>query len=181
VARQLAGAAELPVVGVFRNAALADVVPFTRDANCAAVQLHGDEDARYINDLRSHLADGCEIWAAVAVADTIPPAREGSTRTLFDTAVAGVSGGTGHSFDWASSRCATIYLRGSSQAACVRRTQRRASHAGAWSLDVCSGVEARPGIKDHLRLAAFFDALRVPDRQQRSADTREGSLRRNVA
>ncbi|HZF42610.1 MAG TPA: bifunctional indole-3-glycerol-phosphate synthase TrpC/phosphoribosylanthranilate isomerase TrpF [Sphingomonadaceae bacterium] len=173
VARRLAEAAELPVVGVFRNAARADVAAFARDANCAAVQLHGDEGASYINDLRSRLPDGCEIWATVPVADTILQARAGATRTLFDTAVASTTGGTGRAFDWDRLQGRGDLGSGIIAGGLRPENAAAASRAGAWALDVCSGVEARPGIKDRARLAAFFEALRVPDRQQSAAGRRE--------
>ncbi|MCA1654749.1 MAG: hypothetical protein LC656_11460 [Sphingomonadales bacterium] len=35
-----------------------------------------------------------------------------------------------------------------------------ASAVGAYGLDLCSGVESTPGIKDPDKLAALFDALR---------------------
>jgi phosphoribosylanthranilate isomerase len=33
-----------------------------------------------------------------------------------------------------------------------------------WAVDVCSGVEAEPGRKDHAKLRAFVEAVRRVDR-----------------
>ena len=65
-----------------------------------AVQLHGEEDARYISGLRNMLPEATEIWAAGAVGDEAPAARMGADRTIFDTKVGSRSGGTGVAFDW---------------------------------------------------------------------------------
>ena len=168
VARNLAAKAELPVVGVFRNAARHDVAMFANDANCAAVQLHGSEDASYINALRDELPDNCEVWGAVAVADTIGQARAGASRTLFDTAVAGRCGGTGQAFDWRRLTGRTDLADGIVAGGLTSGNAAQAAQVGAWALDVCSGVEGEPGVKDPAKLAAFFDALRVPVRGERS-------------
>jgi indole-3-glycerol phosphate synthase / phosphoribosylanthranilate isomerase len=45
---------------------------------------------------------------------------------------------------------------------------RAASRVGAWALDVASGVERSPGRKDSGKLHAFFEALRLPARGEKS-------------
>lgn len=168
LARNLAAEAELPVVGVFRNAAWRDVALFAKDANCAAVQLHGSENASYIKALRDDLPGNCEIWGAVAVAGMIAPVRAGASRTLFDTAVGGRCGGTGQAFDWRRLAGRTDLANGIIAGGLISGNAAAAAQAGAWALDVCSGVERAPGVKDPAKLAAFFEALRVSVRGERS-------------
>jgi indole-3-glycerol phosphate synthase/phosphoribosylanthranilate isomerase len=129
----------------------------------AAVQLHGEEDAAYIRGLRNLLPEGVEIWAAGAVGRELPEPRLGADRLLYDSALAGRSGGTGTAFDW--SRLAGRDLSSAIVAGGIGpENAADAARLGAWALDVGSGVEAAPGRKDPRRLAALFDALRLPVR-----------------
>jgi len=167
VARALASRSGIPVVGVFRDTPLEDVAAFANDANCAAVQLHGSEDTSYINALRARLPATCEIWATLPVGPTIGPARAGASRTLFDRAVAGQSGGTGQAFDWSRLSARSDLAYGVLAGGLKPSNAAAATQVGAWALDVCSGVERAPGMKDPAKLAAFFDALRAPVRGER--------------
>jgi indole-3-glycerol phosphate synthase/phosphoribosylanthranilate isomerase len=159
-----AGASETPLVGVFRNQSEHLVAAAARRLGLHAVQLHGREDAAYIAALRPLLPPATEIWAAAAVDGEIAPARAGADRTLFDTALAGQSGGTGRTFDWARlhgrSDVATGLLAGGLNAT----NAPAAARVGAYALDVSSGVEAAPGRKDAHKLGGFFQALRAPSR-----------------
>ncbi len=66
-ARAVMAGAPLAYVGVFRNAQPATIVKTVDALGLAAVQLHGDEDAAYIEILRPLLPAGCQIWKAVGV------------------------------------------------------------------------------------------------------------------
>lgn len=160
-ALSLAAGADMPVVGVFRNAAADTVLHFANRANPTAVQLHGLEDSGYIKALKTNLPTNCETWAAVVVDQDASLKRPGATRTLFDAG----AGGTGRTFDWSrlSGRddLADGILAGGLDAA----NAPDAARVGTWALDVSSGVEASPGRKDPAKLAAFFDALREPTRR----------------
>ena len=157
----MAGIGGAPLVGVFRNERLPEVAVAARALGLAAVQLHGDEDAAYIDALRSLLLpEETEIWATGAVDDVVAAPRPGADRTLFDTRVNGRTGGTGQVFDWGRIRgrpdLGDALLAGGLNPG----NARDAARVGAWALDVCSGVEAAPGRKDPAKLGAFFDALR---------------------
>jgi indole-3-glycerol phosphate synthase/phosphoribosylanthranilate isomerase len=148
------------VVGVFRNEKLVQVAMTARLLGLDAVQLHGEEDGRYIRGLRALLPGETEIWAAGAVGAEVPAPRPGADRTLFDTKVRGLSGGTGQAFDWARvggrEDLGAALLAGG----LTPDNAREAAKVGAWALDVSSGVEAAPGRKSRVKLAAFFEALR---------------------
>jgi indole-3-glycerol phosphate synthase / phosphoribosylanthranilate isomerase len=153
-------AAGASLVGVFRDEKVMEVALSARALGLSAVQLHGEEDAAYIRGLRALLPAETEIWAAGPVGRDVPEPRLGSDRTLFDTNVDGRTGGTGIRFDWARIRgrpeLGAALLAGGLNPG----NARDAARVGAWALDVCSGVEAAPGRKDHARLGAFFEALR---------------------
>jgi indole-3-glycerol phosphate synthase/phosphoribosylanthranilate isomerase len=155
---EAAGGAGL--VGVFRNEKVMEVALAARELELDAVQLHGEEDARYIRGLRGLLPEATEIWAAGAVGREVPEPRLGADRTLFDTQVDGRSGGTGRAFAWervqGRPELGAALLAGGLDPG----NARTASRVGAWALDVGSGVEAAPGRKDEGKLRAFFEALR---------------------
>ena len=156
-AERLAAEADLPVVAVFRNAPVGEVANFSRGVKLAAIQLHGDEDAVYIKDLRSKVDISCEVWRAVAPGKTAP---QGATRTLFDTG----AGGTGQVFDWNTLTGRADLAEGILAGGLNPANACSASLFGAWALDVSSGVESAPGTKDPVKLRAFFEALRLPVR-----------------
>lgn len=169
-AARLAADALLPLVGVFRDSEIDQVADAARRLGLAAVQLHGSEDARYLRTLRARLADACELWAAIAVGEGGEPGRRpDADRALFDTAAGGRFGGTGRAFDW--SRLAGRDDLGDAILAgglCAANAA-AASRAGAYALDVGSGVESHPGRKDPARLDEFFAALRPSSRQERAS------------
>lgn len=63
-----ATAAGLPFVGVFLNQPVDFVAETARALRLSAVQLHGDEDAAFVQALRRALPEGCEVWKVVAMA-----------------------------------------------------------------------------------------------------------------
>ena len=79
----------------------------------------------------------------------------------FDTSVAGVSGGTGRIFDWSVldglGRSRPLVLAGGLTPANVAEAVRRVRPD---VVDVASGVESSPGIKDPEKLAAFVREVR---------------------
>jgi indole-3-glycerol phosphate synthase/phosphoribosylanthranilate isomerase len=158
----------LLTAGVFRNARALEVSETARKLDLDVVQLHGDEDPDYICGLRTVLPERTEIWAASAIGTAAPKPRQAADRTIFDTEVAGRSGGTGQTFDWSKlgrSALATGVLAGGLNPA----NAMRAAKTGAWALDVGSGVESRPGTKDPAKLRAFFEALRPVARNELSS------------
>ncbi len=102
------------------------------------------------------------VWRTVRVGDCAPELPSASSSALlFDTAVPGQAGGTGKSFDW--DRLARtgpprpFVLAGGLSAnnvASAIRTLRPDV------VDVASGVESTPGIKNSSALAAFVAAVR---------------------
>jgi len=112
---------------------------------------------------------GRPLWRVVRVGmDDLADALDGpGDALLFDTAVRGQAGGTGQKFDWslldglAPSR--PVVLAGGLIPANVAEAVRRVR---PWAVDVASGVEAAPGVKDPNKISAFVDAVRgVPDRK----------------
>jgi indole-3-glycerol phosphate synthase / phosphoribosylanthranilate isomerase len=153
-------AGPLPLVGVFVNEPIERTVELARRLALAAVQLHGEETAEHVAAVRSALPPTTEVWKAMRVADRIPPVPAGADRMLLDARHASLRGGTGRRFDWQLLQGLAgrerLVLAGGLDAGNVREAQR----LGFGALDVSSGVESAPGVKDPARLDAFFGALR---------------------
>jgi indole-3-glycerol phosphate synthase/phosphoribosylanthranilate isomerase len=162
---ELARGADGRTVGVFRNARLMDVARTALDLDLNAVQLHGEEDRRYLLGLRNLLPKEVEIWAACGVGAELPE-RSGADRLLFDTVSGGQSGGTGRVFDWGRVERRLDLPQSLLAGGLNPGNARAAARLGAWALDVGSGVEVTPGQKDPARLTAFFEALRPAARME---------------
>lgn len=156
-AHAIVAAASLRYVGVFRNAALGDVVTLAAELSLAAVQLHGDEDRDYVATLRQALPASTQIWKAISVKDSLP-ARDWAhvDRYVLDNG----QGGSGQRFNWSllqGEPLHNVLLAGGLAADnCVEAAQ-----LGCAGLDFNSGVESAPGVKDAAKIAAVFSTLRA--------------------
>ncbi|MGY3869000.1 bifunctional indole-3-glycerol-phosphate synthase TrpC/phosphoribosylanthranilate isomerase TrpF [Aeromonas crassostreae] len=164
-ARALMAGAPLSYVGVFRNAQPATIAKTVEALGLAAVQLHGEEDAAYIESLRPLLPAGCQIWKAIGVSlgkesgEPLPNLDYPADRLLLDTKVGSQSGGTGEAFDWtllAGLDKSRLMLAGGLNP----DNALQAAQVGCLGLDFNSGVESAPGRKDASKLEASFAALR---------------------
>jgi phosphoribosylanthranilate isomerase len=147
-------------VGVFVNAPPEEVAQVARDLSLSAVQLHGDED------LAEYGGIGCELIPVLRVDPARPelaalPSRS-ARRVLVDAAVAGY-GGAGKSFDWQlfapfrERLDAELLLAGGLT---VHNVLEAVRTLRPWGVDVASGVEQAPGIKDPELVRAFVAAAR---------------------
>jgi indole-3-glycerol phosphate synthase/phosphoribosylanthranilate isomerase len=155
---QIADAAPLRFVGVFVDAPVKTVAGCARELGLAAVQLHGDEGDDYIDALRRELPAETAVWQVRHVREnTLESTESKADSTLLDTFDPDRRGGTGRSFDWSMlEHEPDIILSGGLNPS----NARRADEIGARLLDVNSGVESEPGVKDPHKLQAFFQALR---------------------
>jgi indole-3-glycerol phosphate synthase/phosphoribosylanthranilate isomerase len=146
-------------VGVFQDQEPEFVAATADRFGLDVVQLHGNEEVALLKGAAS------EVWAACAVAKQIDPEREGADRILYDTKADGRSGGTGQVFDWTKIRgrphLPSAFLAGGIGPLNARDAQR----VGAYGIDVSSGVEAAPGVKDAEKVRALFASLRIADRR----------------
>lgn len=156
-AAEVMAAAPLRYVGVFRDAAIDEVVAKVSRLSLAAVQLHGSESQSWIASLRDALPTDVQIWKALSVAGELP-ARDllHVDKYVFDNG----QGGSGQRFDWSllgGQNLDNVILAGGLSADnCVE-----AAKTGCAGLDFNSGVELEPGIKDASKLASVFRTLRA--------------------
>jgi phosphoribosylanthranilate isomerase len=125
------------------------------------VQLHGDEGPAFCSAVAQRT--GAKVIKAVRIghaADLRDAERFHTDFHLLDTAKAGYYGGTGGTWDWrlGAQRRASIpvILSGGLTAANVAEG---IAAVRPYAVDVASGVEASPGVKDPEKLAAFFAAV----------------------
>ncbi|CNF52686.1 bifunctional indole-3-glycerol-phosphate synthase TrpC/phosphoribosylanthranilate isomerase TrpF [Yersinia mollaretii] len=156
-ARSVISGAPLKYVGVFRDAKIDTIQQIAEQLSLAAVQLHGQEDQTYINQLRDVLPADCQIWKALRVSDTLPTRNLAHVeRYVLDNG----QGGTGQTFDWsllAGESLDNVLLAGGVSA----DNCGAAAQLGCAGLDLNSGVEKAPGIKDPQLVAAVFNTLRA--------------------
>jgi phosphoribosylanthranilate isomerase len=152
-------------VGVFGKHSPAEIGRIAREARLDIVQLHADPtvlDVRAVSD-----SSGARVWAVVRVSgdlalDGLLELWEASDALVLDSKAIGSLGGTGTTFDWnavegaAGQRVRPLVVAGGLTAANVAGA---IETLAADIVDVSSGVESSPGIKDHRRMAEFMDAV----------------------
>jgi phosphoribosylanthranilate isomerase len=148
------------VAGVFVNPSLDEVARAAEDESLAMVQLHGDEGPDYCREVARRT--GCKVIKAIRVRSTADLVAAETFRTdyhLLDAHRTGARGGTGESFDWEllTGRRSSVpmILAGGLTPANVGEA---ISIARPFAVDVASGIESAPGIKDHALMAAFAEA-----------------------
>jgi phosphoribosylanthranilate isomerase len=144
-------------VGVFVNQPLGYVNAVARLARLGAVQLHGDEPPDYAAAVTTPVIKAIAIDAASPGQLDAWPA---TTMLLLDVHDPVRRGGTGRTIDWTTAAAVAarrrVLLAGGLTADNVADAVARVRPFG---IDVSSGVERAPGIKDHQRLRALFEAL----------------------
>jgi phosphoribosylanthranilate isomerase len=146
-------------VGVFANEVEADrVVRVARQAGVQAVQLHGAAPL-----VAKGLVDGFFVIRAIAVGKDFNPRgliRIPADAFLLDAPDPALHGGTGKSFEWDLlkdfSPRRPVILAGGLTPQNVGRAIRKVC---PYAVDVATGVESSPGIKDAKNLRAFFRAV----------------------
>jgi phosphoribosylanthranilate isomerase len=155
-------------VGVFADQSEDAIATIVEQVGLHVVQLHGAADPERVERVRA--ATGKEVWAVVRTADGELPASieelgDAADALLIDANVPGQLGGSGVRVPWdrlgesldALDYHPRIVLAGG-------LTPDNVSEAielvGPNVVDVSSGVESSPGIKDHARIRAFVAAVR---------------------
>jgi phosphoribosylanthranilate isomerase len=156
---------QVELAGVFVNAPLGHVTELADAAGLSLIQLHGDEGPAYCAEVARRT--GARVIKAVRVKTAAELRALRSFRTdyhLLDTARAGLYGGTGEFWDWSLLKGfdtgAPVLLSGGLT---PENAGEAIAAAAPFGLDVSSGVEVEPGIKDPERMRAFVDAVHEID------------------
>jgi phosphoribosylanthranilate isomerase len=148
---------QLEVVGVFVDPALDELVAAAENESLSMLQLHGGEGPAFCREAARRT--GCKVIKALRVRSTADIRAAEAYRTdfhLLDAYRPGQPGGTGESFDWelVSGRQSAVplILAGGLTPGNVGEA---IAASAPYAVDVASGVETSPGIKDHDLMARF--------------------------
>jgi len=149
-------------VGVFVDASAEHIRTTADAAGVRCVQLHGGASA----EICSELAREFRVIRAFSTDPQFRPeevALFGDCDVLVDAHHPTLRGGTGRTCDWLSARTTRSFARflvlsgGLTAENVGQAITRVAPHA----IDVCSGVESAPGVKDHQAVEDFVTAVRA--------------------
>lgn len=127
------------------------------------LQFHGSEPANACAAFATPYVKTVAMASAPDVA-AIVRVHPQATGFLLDGHAVGAPGGSGQRFDWSrvpADARQTFIVAGGLNANNVAEAMGEAS---PWAVDVASGVESAPGIKDMRKMQAFVDAVRMADR-----------------
>lgn len=159
-------------VAVFATQTRTEIAHLAHEIDLDVVQLHGDHSIEDIHWLKSNT--DAAVWPVIRVAGTVLPevteeAAQAAGAVLLDAKVVGQLGGTGVALDWAELRQdvqrlrervpgVQLILAGGLKSTNVHEAREMLAPD---IVDVSSGVEAAPGIKDAAALEAFIKAVRA--------------------
>lgn len=158
------------LVGVFVNQTLEEIAAAAEAARLTILQLHGQEGPVFCAEAARRT--GCRVIKAARVrtgADVHALAPFHTDFHLLDSHVPGIPGGTGETFAWdlaADYRRLVPRQRGASPVPLILSGGLRPANVGAaiaavgpFAVDVASGVESAPGVKDHSLMREFAAAV----------------------
>jgi phosphoribosylanthranilate isomerase len=146
------------VVGIVADQSVEAMTSLREATGVGCLQLHGDESAEDMLPLLPHAYKAVRVATQedVARAEAMP-----GEYVMVDTKVDGALGGTGRSFDWRLvaelAKRRKLVLAGGLTAENVAEAIRVVQ---PWCVDVASGVETSPGVKDMAKVKAFVAAVR---------------------
>jgi phosphoribosylanthranilate isomerase len=149
----------IDTAGVFVNSSLEETREIASNCQLDWAQLHGDETPEFCRWLAY---DSVRTMKAIRVKDAEALKEVASYATdaiLLDAYDPARYGGTGMSFDWsllAGDMTRRVFLAGGINP----ENASAAVELGVYGIDVCSGIEAKPGKKDHKKMQQLFDNIR---------------------
>jgi phosphoribosylanthranilate isomerase len=162
---------EVVTVGVFRDEAPRRVVEIVYAAGLQAAQLHGRETAEQTRWVRERVPMVIKAFPAGDVRVS-RAADYGADAVLLDAA----HPGSGQVFDWALvadvPEGQRLVIAGGLDPSNVGSAITRVR---PWGVDVVSGVEISPGVKDPMKLKAFIEAAKHAQAQVEAASMRRSA------
>ena len=150
--------AHIAIVGVFVNEAAENVKQISGLCSLDFIQLHGDESVEYcLGFAREMIIKAVELRDEDDLRNAV---RYNAAAILVDSRHDGLYGGTGKKSNWdlalkIKSKKPLILSGGLNEENVCEALEKVAPHA----LDINSGVEIKPGEKDHQKLVKLFDLI----------------------
>jgi phosphoribosylanthranilate isomerase len=153
---------KLEIAGVFVNQPLDEIAALADVIGLSIVQLHGDEGPAFANEVARRT--GAKVIKAQSVrlaSDVVAIQAFHTDFHLLDAHREGLRGGTGETFDWTmlSRRRSDVPLLLSGGLS-PENVVEAIEAVRPWGVDVASGIESAPGVKDHEKMKAFAAAVR---------------------
>src|SRR5699024_10841554 len=152
--KDLAG--DIQTVGVIVNARIEKIVAICKAGIIDVIQLHGEEDATYIDQLKGQVDQ--EIIKSVAVGDDLVVAPNQADYLLFDS-LSPSRGGSGKIFDWqmvSAYQEKPFFLAGGLG---VENIEEALKVVRPYAVDASSSLET-DGVKDPVKMQKFVEKIR---------------------
>lgn len=128
------------------------------------LQFHGDEDVEFCQQFKRPYIKAIHPKNEAHILNSMQEFQQAQA-LLLDTPSATMRGGSGLRFNWdiiPENTPKPFILAGGLNEFNLAEAIEICS---PWAIDVCSGVEALPGIKDHVKMSRFMKALRDVDNE----------------
>jgi phosphoribosylanthranilate isomerase len=154
--------ARICAVGVFVDADPAEIRELAKSAGVRCVQLHGHTTPESCNELAREF----RVIRALSTDTRFEPEQTAvfpECDVLIDAYHPELRGGTGQTCDWSAARAAMRYTRFLilSGGLDAQNVGRAIAAVTPHAVDVCSGVESAPGVKNHDAIKDFIAAVRA--------------------
>ena len=149
------------VVGLFVNPLKEDVQAVLDTGVIQCLQFHGDESLQFCSSFGVPFIKAVRVKGLAEARHYLEPFH-GACSVILDAYVKGTAGGTGESFDWSVARELVNDRQNPIILAGGLRPENVAAAIAAvepYGVDVSSGVESAPGLKDPDKLSRFFAAV----------------------
>ena len=150
-------------VGVFVDDSVDEMMTVVDSVGLDIVQLHGDESAAFVSELRKRFRGGIVKAFSVSPDFHQPDLFEYEVDgVLLDGYSTDLRGGTGETFDWSIARAVgklipALWLAGGLTPENVGRA---IAEVRPFAVDACSSIESEPGVKDAAKLERFIKAAK---------------------
>ncbi|UDG80402.1 Tryptophan biosynthesis protein TrpCF [Candidatus Annandia pinicola] len=157
-AKEISNNIPLDFVGVFKNQTISYILHILNSVNLKVIQLHGQEDQKYINILKKYLSNNIKIWKVISINNILPKIKKYKNidNYIFDND----KNNNTKCFNWdLLKKCnlkKSILAGGINIKNCIL-----ASKIGCTGLDLSSGIEKKPGIKDIKKIINLFHKIRI--------------------
>lgn len=159
---------QVKIVGVFVNAPPDQIEAVLETCGLDLAQLSGDEPPELLQSLGERAFKALRPTSPDALEESVSryPRRAQSPHWLVDAYRPGEYGGTGQPADWSLAARLAVHapillaggLRPENVAAAVHQVR-------PWGVDVASGVESAPGVKDPEKVQSFIQAVRKAEKE----------------
>jgi len=148
----------IDLAGIFVNASVDQIHETINLCQLDWVQLHGDETPEFCNEFLSHNIKVMKALRVKEQADIEKADDYFTDAILLDAFDPEKYGGTGLTFDWniIGHIGKRVFLAGGINP----DNAVEAVKLGVYGIDVCSGIEAEPGKKDHQKMKKLFENIR---------------------